>query len=191
MNHKEIIERLKEGNKRFVEGKLTHPNQYAGRREELFDSQNPMAVVLTCSDSRIVPEVMFDTGLGDLFVVRVAGNIAAMASIATIEYAVENLHTPVVIIMGHQKCAAVSAALEKGEYGHHLNHLLTHIQPAIDKAGSSASVEEVILENACHSSREILTESESITKLVEEGSVKIIPAYYHMDTGKVEFLDKC
>ena len=68
MNHKEIIERLKEGNKRFVEGKLTHPNQYAGRREELFDSQNPMAVVLTCSDSRIVPEVMFDTGLGDLFV---------------------------------------------------------------------------------------------------------------------------
>lgn len=146
------------------------------------------SIILSCADSRVVPELAFDTGLGELFVCRVAGNIANNSSIASIEYAVAHLGTPVIVVMGHESCGAVTAAIGGGDNGHNLNHLLYHITPAIAASGDGATVNDVVRKNAELTAAELVDRSSIIRKAVEAGNLKIVPAYYHLNGGMVEFL---
>ena len=187
MKSKEILEQLKEGNQRYVRGQLLHPNQSVEKRTDLKEGQSPEVIVLSCADSRVVPELVFDKGIGDLFVLRVAGNIANTSSIASIEYAVAHLKSSVIIVLGHQNCGAVTAAIGGGDYGKNLNHLLEHIKPAIDQAENPDSIDEVIHLNAKLTAKQLINESEIISEAVNKNQLTIIPAYYHLATGKVDF----
>lgn len=188
MTINETIDRLKEGNNRFSVDKLRFKGHDLKRRLEVIESQKPMAVVLGCADSRIIPEIIFDTGIGELFVVRVAGNIANTSSIASIEYAVENLKTKVIVVMSHQNCGAVTAAVKGGDNGHNLNILTAHIKPAVASSPPNANVNEVARKNAVLTCQELENRSKIIKDAVNKEKLKIIPAYYSLRTGKVDFL---
>lgn len=188
MNADEILERLKAGNKRYVSDNLTHRLQDEHRRTELTKGQEPHTIVLSCADSRVVPELAFDAGLGELFVVRVAGNVANTSSMASIEYAVAHIGSKVIVVLGHESCGAVTAAVAGGDNGYNLNHLLTHIQPALSAVSEGAKVNEVIKTNARMVAEELVDRSKIIREAVESGDVKIVPAYYKLDGGAIEFL---
>ena len=143
----EIIQRLKDGNSRFVADKLDDKLLHSVRRQSLTGGQSPYAVVLGCADSRVIPELIFDTGLGEIFTVRVAGNIANTSSIASIEYAMANLKTRVIVVLGHESCGAVAAAIAGGDNGYFLNHLLAHITPAIELL-KNQDIKSIIKKNA-------------------------------------------
>jgi len=189
MTAQEVLSRLKEGNLRFVENQLENVPVDQSTKSGLVNGQSPYAIVLSCADSRVVPELIFNTGMGELFVVRVAGNVANTSSLASMEYAVANLGTPVIVVLGHQKCGAVTAAVAGGDNGPNLNHLLGHIKPAIEASSDPGSVDEVIRKNAELTVKHISNDSDIINKAFEAGKVKIVPAYYHLDSGKVEFLN--
>ncbi|NJB85861.1 carbonic anhydrase [Lewinella marina] len=184
----QVVSRLQEGNERFVADKLDGKLQNSSRRGELTSGQKPYAIVLSCADSRVVPELAFDTGLGEIFVVRVAGNIANTSSIASIEYAVAHIGSPVIVVLGHESCGAVTAALQGGDNGYNLNHLTAHIKPAIKSSPQGASVNEVVKENARLTAQELQDRSSIIRQAVQDGKVKIVPAYYNLHTGKVDML---
>lgn len=188
MTQAEVIQRLKDGNARFVEDKLDGKLQDSGRRDGLTSGQEPYAIVLGCADSRVVPELAFDTGLGELFTVRVAGNVANSSSIASIEYAVAHLGTSIIVVLGHQSCGAVGAALAGGDNGYNLNHLLSHIAPAIAATEDKSDVAAVVKKNAQINGEELIGRSKIIADAVESGKVKIVPAYYNLDSGAVDFL---
>lgn len=188
MEVKEIEQRLKEGNARFMQDKLEGKLQDSARRKDLVDGQSPFAIILSCADSRVVPELAFDTGLGELFVVRVAGNVANTSSIASMEYAVAVLKTKVLVVMGHQSCGAVGAAIKGGDNGHNLNHLLAHITPAIHACEPGADVNVVVKKNATLTAGDLLSRSEIIRKAVEDGDLTIMSTYYHLGSGEVEFI---
>ena len=183
----EIIERLKEGNNRFVEDKSEGKLRDSKRRDSLASGQSPFAAILGCADSRVVPELIFDTGLGELFIVRVAGNVANTSSIASIEYAVANLNVTVILVQGHSSCGAVSAAIEGGDLGNNLNSLLSHIAPAVQQIPDKNTM-EVIRRNAELNAKELVNRSGILTEAVESGQVKVVPTLYHLESGKVEFL---
>ena len=187
MNAKEALTRLKEGNKRFVEGNPETSAQGKDAREVLTGGQNPYAIVLSCADSRVIPELAFDTGLGEIFIIRVAGNVANVSSIASIEYAVANLGTKLVVVMGHQSCGAVGAAVAGGDAGPNLNKLVAHITPAVEKLGEEADMDDIIKENANNSVANLIKNSKIISDAVESGEVQIVSAYYSLATGDVEF----
>ncbi len=184
----EIIQRLKDGNARFMADELEHKQQDQPRRGALTSGQDPWAIVVSCADSRVVPELAFDTGLGELFVLRVAGNVANTSTIASVEYAVAHLGTPVVVVMGHQSCGAVTAAMGGGDNGHNLNHLLAHITPAIATCGHEAPVDDVVRENARQVAADLTSRSTIIKGAVDGGNLTIVPAYYKLDDGEVVFL---
>lgn len=186
MNIDEVLNRLKEGNARFAGDHLEHQLQDQPRRDVLVSGQEPWAIVLSCADSRVAPELTFDTGLGELFVCRVAGNVANTSTTASIEYAVAHLGTQVIVVLGHQSCGAVTAAMVGGDNGYNLNHLLAHIAPAI--AASGSEVNDVVKTNAELTSRDLVNRSSIIGNAVKSGKLKIVPAYYNLDTGKVDFL---
>lgn len=188
MEINEVLDRLKEGNKRFVADQLEHKLQDQPRRTELVKGQAPWAIVLSCADSRVAPELAFDTGLGELFVVRVAGNVANTSSMASIEYAVAHLGTPVIVVMGHQSCGAVGAALAGGDNGYNLNHLLAHITPAVSACGEGADTNEVVKKNAHLNADELVNRSSIIRDAVNAGKVKVVSAYYNLTNGAVDFL---
>ena len=183
-----VLERLKEGNKRYTEDKLDRKVQDKSRRGDLTGGQEPYAIVLSCADSRVVPELAFDAGLGELFVVRVAGNVANTSSIASIEYAVANIGTPVIVVLGHESCGAVTAAVNGGDNGYNLNHLLSHISPALAKSDDNAEVNEVVKTNAKLTVDELASRSSIIKGAIDSGKLKVVPAYYNLGSGEVEFL---
>ena len=187
MTHHEVLERLKEGNQRFVANQLKGDLQGGDRREELTGGQAPWAIVLSCADSRVVPELAFDTGIGELFVLRVAGNIANTDTIASIEYAVAHLGTGVIVVMGHESCGAVGAALQGGDNGYNLNHLLAQIEPAKAQAESS-DVNVVVKKNAELTAKDLYIRSAIIAGAVDKGEVQIVSAFYNLRDGKVDFL---
>lgn len=189
MTTKEIIGRLEEGNSRFTSDSLVSKLKDSSRRNALTGGQQPFAIVLSCADSRVVPELAFDTGLGEIFVVRVAGNIANSSSIASIEYAVAHLGCKVIVVLGHESCGAVTAAVAGGDNGYNLNHLLSHITPAIAASGEGASIADVIKKNAALTVEELKNRSAIIGKAVDSGALEIQAAYYHLDSGRVEMLD--
>jgi carbonic anhydrase len=187
MTAQESLDRLKKGNARFVEDRLDGKLQNSSRRESLMGGQNPYAIILGCADSRAVPELAFDTGLGELFVVRVAGNIANTSSIASIEYAVAHLGTKLIVVLGHESCGAVTAAIAGGDNGYNLNHLLGHITPAIAALEKDTGIDDIVKKNAELTVTELMKRSGIIRDAVANGGVKIVSAYYHLNTGKVDF----
>jgi len=188
MNNSEVLQRLQDGNARFVEDKLDGQLQDSKRRSSLTSGQEPYAIILSCADSRVVPELAFDTGLGELFVVRVAGNIANSSSLASIEYAVAHCGSRVIVVLGHESCGAVTAAIKGGDNGYSLNHLLAHITPAIDASEDSNDVNAVVKKNAMITAEELVNRSSIIKTAVKESGLKIVPAYYNLGTGKVDFI---
>ncbi|MEP1096328.1 MAG: carbonic anhydrase [Cyclobacteriaceae bacterium] len=184
----EIIDRLKAGNSRFVADGLESKLQDSSRRSDLTSGQAPDAIILSCADSRVVPELAFDTGLGEIFVCRVAGNVANTSSIASIEYAVAHLGSKVIVVLGHQSCGAVTAAIGGGDNGYNLNHLLAHVAPAIAASPDGSPVDNVVKKNAELNAEELKNRSSIIADAVNSGKVKIVPAFYSLDTGEVEFL---
>ena len=189
MEIQDALQRLKDGNDRFVADKLDGQLQDSSRRQNLVGGQEPYAIILSCADSRVVPELAFDTGLGELFVLRVAGNVANTSTIASIEYAVAHCGSKLIVVLGHQSCGAVTAAMGGGDNGYNLNHLLSHITPARTSLGAAAGVNDVVKENAKLNAGELKNRSSIIGSAVDKGDVKIVSAYYNLDSGKVEFLD--
>lgn len=184
----EILSRLQAGNERFVADKLDGKLQNSERRNHLTSGQSPFAIVLSCADSRVVPELAFDVGLGEIFTVRVAGNVANTSSIASIEYAVAHLGTQIIVVLGHESCGAVTAAVAGGDNGHNLNHLLMHITPAVTQAEGSP-INDVVKVNAQLTVKELIGRSSIIADAVNSGKLSVVPAYYHLDSGAIEFLD--
>lgn len=182
-----ILKRLECGNKRFMKDKLTNEKQGSAQRKKWNSTQEPFAIVLSCADSRVVPELVFDTGLGELFVVRVAGNIANTDSIASIEYAVAVLGCKFIVVLGHEGCGAVDAAIKGDDLGYNLNHLLAQISPAVKACGCDVPKDDVIVENALHAAEQLVSRSEIISNAVGTSGVKIHTGYYHLESGKVDF----
>ncbi len=187
MNNEEVLQRLREGNKRFVADKPAGRLRDREQRQSLCNGQSPWAVILGCADSRVAPELIFDTGLGELFTVRVAGNVANTSSIASIEYAVAHLHVGVIVVLGHECCGAVAAAVDGGNNGYNLNHLLAHITPALEQA-RGGDMDAIIVKNAELAAAELIARSSILAGALADGSLKIIPAYYRLGSGEVEFL---
>lgn len=189
MNAKEVLQSLKEGNKRFVSDCCDRPNSNMERVKSLTGGQSPHAIILSCADSRVVPELIFDQGIGDIFVIRVAGNIANSSSIASIEYAVAHLGTKLVVVMGHESCGAVGAAVAGGDNGPNLNHLVDHIKPALNCSSHNPSddVNATVKVNAKVNAQKLVENSEIIGKAVRENGVQIVHAYYSLSDGSVDF----
>src|SRR5881394_3335221 len=125
---------LKAGNEHHARHQYQHPHESAARQRELTAGQHPHAEILSCADSRVPPEIVFDQGLGDLFVVRVAGNVATDTEIGSLEYGAEHLHIPLLVVLGHESCGAVTAAVQGGEVEGHIVSLVNLIKPAVDKS---------------------------------------------------------
>jgi carbonic anhydrase len=187
----EAKNRLVQGNARYVAGRTEHPRQGHDRRAELSTSQHPFAVILGCADSRTSPEIIFDQGLGDLFVTREAGNVVGDHTYGTIEYAVEHLHVPLVVVMGHERCGAIAAARDTiaahGTADGHIESLVVAIRPAVQATiGQDAEATcKANVRNVVHALR---TSTPILRHTADEGHVVIVGAYYDLDTGEVTFL---
>lgn len=184
----EVLNRLMEGNQRFVDGNLLHSDLNAERRLQTAKRQNPFAVIVGCSDSRVSPEILFDQGIGDLFVVRVAGNVVGPIELDSIEYSVLYLGSSLILVMGHESCGAVDTVL-KGETTD-IEAVAEKIEPALrglPKTGKNA-VENAVKANARYVANYVKS-TPAIKKLVLDNKVKVLPAYYDFMTGKVEILN--
>ncbi len=187
----DALARLMAGNERYVRHKEQHPDQSLARRKELEAGQHPFAVILSCADSRVPPELVFDQGLGDLFVVRVAGNIVDDAVLGSIEYAVEHLGTKLVMVLGHEKCGAVSAAIEGGIAAGHIKALVAAIQPSVEASGKEPgdSIHNCVIANARRVAQQVRQSEPVLRDAVAKHGVKIVAADYVLDSGKVNLLD--
>lgn len=188
--------KLKYGNEQFAKGALQTPKVDEMTRYTLeTEGQHPFAVVVACSDSRVPPELVFNQGLGNLFVVRVAGNIVNEENLASIEYAVGRLKAPLIVVLGHTHCGAVKAAVDGQSLEGHLPHLVRHIEPVIRQLRHThphlkgdALIERVTQENVRYTIRVILERSEIVRKQYEAGKVQFAGGVYHLREGKVEWL---
>ncbi len=186
----EALARLVEGNRRFTSGEVVHPHQTAARRIELAKGQSPIAVVVTCSDSRVSPELYFDQGLGDLFVIRNAGNVIDDHVLGSIEYAVEHLHVSLIVIVGHEKCGAVAATVAGGKVPGHIGSIVESIAPAIEAAKDQPGdkVDNTVRANARHSADQVCHDEPMLGEAIHSGKVKVVSARYELATGRVEIL---
>jgi carbonic anhydrase len=189
----EAISKLKEGNGRYTSGSLQHPGQTTERRTELAKTQHPFAAILCCSDSRVPPEVVFDQGLGDLFIVRVAGNVINDEGLGSLEYTVDHLGTRLILVLGHQRCGAVDAAREtiaaKGKAPGHIQSLVTAIKPAVE-ATAKEDLDATIKANVKHVVDALRSSTPILKAAVDSGKIQVIGGYYSLDTGAVTFLDE-
>jgi carbonic anhydrase len=189
----EAISKLKEGNGRYTSGNLQHPSQTTERRAELAKGQHPFATIVGCSDSRVPPEIVFDQGLGDLFICRVAGNVINDEGLGSIEYAVDHLGSRLIIVLGHQSCGAVKAAREtiaaKGKAPGHIESLVTAIKPAVE-ATAKDDLDATIKANVKHVVEALRSSTPILKSKVDSGGVQVIGGYYSLDTGAVTFLDE-
>jgi carbonic anhydrase len=216
----DAIAKLKQGNGRYTSGNLQHPHESieersymathsyenagiallgmtvakaAERRTELATSQHPFAIIVSCSDSRVPPEIVFDQGLGDLFVLRVAGNVINDESLGSIEYAVDHLAVRLILVLGHQRCGAVQAAKEtiaaKGKAAGHIESLVTAIQPAVEVT-AKGDLDATIKANVKHVVDALRSSTPILKAKVDSSDVQVIGGYYSLDTGAVTFLDE-
>ncbi len=186
----QALQSLLDGNKRFAAMKPAHPNQDKTRRDEVKSGQKPFAIIVGCSDSRIPPEILFDQGIGDLFIIRLAGNIVDDTALGSVEYAADHLGTRLVVVLGHAKCGAVTAAAKGGEAHGHIGSIVQLIAPALDRAKDKPGdlVDNAIKENARLVAAAISSSKPILSKMAEEGKIAVVPAYYDIDTGLVELL---
>src|SRR5436305_5799777 len=189
----EAISKLKEGNDRYTSGNLQHPGQTTERRTELANTQYPFATIVSCSDSRVPPEIVFDQGLGDLFIVRVAGNVINDEGLGSIEYSVDHLGTRLILVLGHQSCGAVKAAREtiaaKGKAPGHIESLVAAIKPAVG-ATAKDDLETTVKANVKNVVQALRSSTPILKPKVDSGDVQVIGGYYSLDTGAVTFLDE-
>ena len=185
-----VLKELKSGNSHHLTKRYLHPHQTTARQRELAGGQHPHAIVLSCADSRVAPEIIFDQGLGDLFDVRVAGNVASDTEIASIEYAASHLHSPLLVVMGHQMCGAVTAAADSGDAEGHLPSLLKLIRPAVETARTQPGdlISNAVRINVENVVRQLRGSKPVLEELVGHGALTVVGAVYALDTGKVEWL---
>jgi carbonic anhydrase len=195
----ESLKRLMDGNQRYQNSAMkTCEVSNKARREEVAKGQKPYAIIVSCSDSRVPPEIIFDASLGDIFVIRVAGNIVDGIALGSIEYAVEHLGSPLIMVLGHTRCGAVTATLEsEGKAEGNIGEIIKTILPAVERAkglkqdlDKPALLEVAIDENIKLVAETLEKRSPIIKKLVSEGKVKIVKAKYNLDTGAVTILDE-
>jgi carbonic anhydrase len=192
----DALARLLEGNQRFVDARLAHPDQAPERRTAVAGGQAPFAIVLGCADSRVPPEILFDQGLGDLFVVRVAGNVLSETILASLEYAAEHLGAPLALVLGHQRCGAVKAALETVDGGGaapgHIASLVTALKPAVEAAREAPAGEDeldwAVRMNVLQVTQQLPRRSALLGELMKRRRLKIAGGYYDLDTGVVEII---
>ncbi|MGN1125688.1 MAG: carbonic anhydrase [Candidatus Gastranaerophilaceae bacterium] len=185
----QALAKLKAGNQNYVSQKMKHPNLTPARKKEMSSGQNPFVVILSCSDSRVPTELIFDQGLGDIFVVRNAGNVLDSASLGSIEYAVYHLGVKLVVIMGHQKCGAVAASMAKGKEAHYIESIKSSIKPSVKKCQKENRLtsDNVVMENVNHDIDLINSKDAKLAKYMKEHNVQVVKAFYNIDTGKVTF----
>jgi len=200
MDPKEAIDKLLEGNERFVQGQLSHFERIGDdRRKELTTGQAPFAGVLTCADSRTPPEHIFDAGLGELFVCRNAGNLIDQATLGSLEYAVAHTGCPVVAVMGHNKCGAVGAAVAKARNPamyetHNVDDIVMRLMPAVIATSLQAGVgdeewvDAAAKRNVMDTCRKVVNQSSLLTRKVKEGQAAVVGLWYTLETGKVSVL---
>lgn len=192
----DALERLREGNRRFASSNGSQNiSGTQANRAELAEGQSPFAIVLACSDSRVPVEMVFDQGLGDLFVIRVAGNVVAPSQVGSVEYAAAQLGTKLVVVLGHSNCGAVDATLKELEQGQELRSpnlraIVERIRPAIESLPDlEVSLHDAVTANVHQSVRRLQHGSLIIERLVESGELLIVGANYSIETGEVQFLD--
>ncbi|MCE1163893.1 MAG: carbonic anhydrase [Bacteroidetes bacterium] len=185
----EALAELKNGNKRFSAGRSVHTD-FMASIESTKDDPRPHTIVLSCFDSRVPPEIIFDQGIGNIFVARVAGNIADKHILGSLEFGAQMNGSKLIVVMGHSKCGAVKGAIENAELGH-LTQLVNVIKPAItgDKSDPEEMVNETARKNVRMTIEYIMKNSEVLSGLVKEGKLKIAGAFYDVSSGKVDFLD--
>ncbi|MDZ8221490.1 carbonic anhydrase [Nostoc sp. ChiVER01] len=183
------LQELLEGNRRFVAAKRRNPNQTQSRLVEVAKGQKPFASILGCADSRVPSEIVFDQGLGDLFVCRIAGNIATTQQIGSLEFGSLVLGTKVIMVVGHERCGAVDAALKGAEVPGQIGSLLEAIKPSVESSKGKAGDK---LENACKANIlaqiEKLKSSSVLSELIKAEKLKIVGGYYDLDTGKISIV---
>jgi carbonic anhydrase len=190
---KDSLEKLMRGNQRYVNGQLDHPNREIFRREEVATGQEPFAAIICCSDSRVPPEIIFDVGLGDAFVVRVAGNVIGPLETESVLFAVDVLHAPLILVLGHSNCGAVRAAMQGGAAAKDIPQIAKKIAPAMKtialkkEQGKVPMLDEVIKTNVEYV-RDQLKTIPLFSHLIKENKLMILGGFYDLDDGKVSLL---
>jgi carbonic anhydrase len=186
------LRRLLEGNQRYIDQIPMRQRLLNTRRVETAKVQHPFAIIVSCSDSRVPPELIFDQGLGDLFVIRVAGNIVDDIGMGSVEYAAEHLGVKLIMVLGHKRCGAVTAAAQAGEAPGHIKSIVDMIRPSIQnvRAGPLDRVDYCVRENAIAVGRKLRESGPILSHLVHEGKLKVMQGYYDLDTGVVSLLDE-
>jgi carbonic anhydrase len=193
LSPEQALARLKAGNGRYVDG-VTKRHDFSAERSALAGGQNPFAGILSCADSRVAPEYAFDTGRGDLFVVRVAGNFVNEDALASFEYAVQFLGTPLLVVLGHDRCGAVDAAIktvkEGAELPGHLPHLVEHLRAAVETAEAEPGdlLPNAIRENVLLNSKKLQTATPILSRFVEEKKLHVVGGIYKLADGRIEWL---
>jgi carbonic anhydrase len=198
----EALERLQLGNKRYVSGVSTHDAlTFDARRSELLAGQSPMAIVLGCSDARVPAELIFDQGLGDLFVIRIAGNIVAPSQVGSIEFAVERFSTPLVVVLGHSQCGAIAATLEEivrpsAQQSRNLHAIVERIRPAVEplletdlRHDHDKLCEHAIRANIRMSANQLRHGSDILESMIAQGKLLVVGAEYSLESGEVDFFE--
>ena len=184
------LKRLMDGNQRFVKQKSKHPDQSKARMKEVAQAQHPFATVLSCADSRVAPEILFDEGIGDLFDIRVAGNIVIPEVLGSIEYAVAILGTPVLMVLGHERCGAVTAAVQGERLPGHIGSFVKAIKPAISrtKGQSGDPVDNAVVANVQYQIEKLKRSSTILSERSQDGKLKIVGGRYDLDSGEVTLI---
>lgn len=188
----EALQRLREGNERFRHGRVRHPNQTPARRKEVAGGQQPWALIWGCMDSRVVPELLFDQGLGDIFVVRTAGQVIDASGLGSVEFAAEEFHIPLVLVLGHEGCGAIVAAIDSINEGANapgsIGAIVASVRPAYEQARNQNGD---VVANTVRANVRLqvsqLKASPVIAPLVQRGSLRIAGAVYDIHSGSVDF----
>ncbi|PSB07300.1 carbonic anhydrase [filamentous cyanobacterium CCP2] len=186
----EALQKLMEGNQRFIQHHPQYPDQSEARLLEVAQAQHPFATVLSCADSRVPAELIFDQGIGDIFDVRIAGNIATAAAIGSIEYAVVLLETPVLMVLGHERCGAVTAAVQNKPLPGEIGTFVEAILPAVERVKNQPgdTVDNAVNANVQYQIEQLLQRSNLIAERVQSGKLKVVGSRYDLDTGAVTIL---
>ena len=189
-NAGKVLGELMEGNERFRKGVAKHPRSTEDCWKTLVQGQAPVAIVVGCSDSRVPPEIVFDTGVGDLFVIRVAGNVLGRDALGSLEYAVEHLKTPLLVVLGHSHCGAITAVVDGTCPFENLAGIVEAIRPAVDATeGQSGDwIDLAARENALRVVQELPSRSPVVASAIAMGHLTLVPAYYDLRSGAVELL---
>lgn len=186
---------LMEGNKRFIDNSRRN-RDFDSIRTELVAGQKPAITVLTCSDSRVDPAILFDATLGEVFVIRNAGNVVGHVSLGSIEYSSAHLNAPLFLVLGHNHCGGVTEAFHGATGSEFVNRIMDSIKPSIESAkeknpGSEVTIDMVIEENVRQQMQKAYDNSEALQELLSDGKLAIVGAVYDLETGRVNFLDEC